>query len=70
MKKVIIAIIILLILLYLGLRSEKVQDFFDNRLRVNSTFNFQLRMRNGFAMAVLFWIPGLGLRWDKLRGID
>ena len=30
MKKVIIAIIILLILLYLGLRSEKVQDFFNN----------------------------------------
>jgi uncharacterized protein YoxC len=30
MKKVIIAIIILLILLYLGLRSEKVQDFIDN----------------------------------------
>ena len=30
MKKVIIAIIILLILLYLGLRSEKVQDLFNN----------------------------------------
>jgi len=30
MKKLIIAIIIVLILLYLGLRSETVQDFFDN----------------------------------------